>query len=784
MISSLQFTNIKGRKGDYVLSPVVAILGENASGKTSIVDALDYAMHGQVFHQSIGKTNAEIFKLCSSDEMVTTIALADGRKATRRLAKRGDKVSAIADGAIEFPAILRDANLYFSLSDKARIALVASLVKMDDAVGFSIPEILASVKNISLGEKNSEASEQAILAAYNELAHNIGNGVPLDWLAANIENVKTQIKHANAKRKTLTATNIGITLLQNADADQATASSLCETKLRDARRVLGVLQTESGRLAGLLAEAQRKQKRKDELAAIAKPSVDLDALKMNRHLQDAAVRTKRNQLSIREHNAQWLWGEVTKLQAQIAAAQDEMQRIVIRKEQLEAIKQPAVDALALNENQSLLAARIKELESLCSNRAITTELVASNIAQWTAQKDEQARIYKDAKSQIGALCAEAKAFLAHDKCPTCLAAGGGWKLVWESEQQKKIAVWQERMDAALVEGKQLSASITRAEEVLKTQRAGDLAMIEARRQHESITHTLVSNVIVLDAYRQAQGELAQKRIEQMTNVSAIQHLNELLVSAKSNYAQAKKQDDDLAELVAQLEAVDKEIEDANDSLKAWNEAQQELAKIGEVFVNAAAGAVATNNADIAAQMLVIADLEEKHKTVQLARADLRRQMEAATAADKAQSECDVLKAVKELLEKKQSDLVATAFASLLKVVNRFTSVVLPHEIVYHENECGYFKRGQFVSASTFSGVEELVMFVGLCVSLAAQSKERIVVIDEMTRAIGETKQRLVNQLLSLCKDGVIHQAIVVDGPCAIYNAIAANNADISIINVA
>jgi hypothetical protein len=135
------------------------------------------------------------------------------------------------------------------------------------------------------------------------------------------------------------------------------------------------------------------------------------------------------------------------------------------------------------------------------------------------------------------------------------------------------------------------------------------------------------------------------------------------------------------------------------------------------------------------------------------------------------------------LEERQATLVATAFKGLLKVVNRFTSTVIEKEVVYHEGECGYWRDGAFVSSTTFSGVEELVMYVGLCVSLASQSQNKVVVIDEMTRAIGESKRRILLRLLELVADGTIDQAIVADGPDDIYAATAKLNPELSVVKV-
>lgn len=131
MIKSIQFTNIKGRSARYDLNKVTVFIGENAAGKTAVLDAADWLMLG--YSPKVGKTNADVFKLSSGIYMEASLDVSDGRRVARRLERKGDKVSGSATGEVEFPAVLRDSSLYFGLSPRARVALVAGLVPPGDA---------------------------------------------------------------------------------------------------------------------------------------------------------------------------------------------------------------------------------------------------------------------------------------------------------------------------------------------------------------------------------------------------------------------------------------------------------------------------------------------------------------------------------------------------------------------------------------------------------------------------------------------------------------------------
>ena len=65
-ITRVEAENLKGRSFAYDLSPQVAIVGENFSGKTSIIDAIRLALIGYI--PELGKLPSATWQLSSGEQ--------------------------------------------------------------------------------------------------------------------------------------------------------------------------------------------------------------------------------------------------------------------------------------------------------------------------------------------------------------------------------------------------------------------------------------------------------------------------------------------------------------------------------------------------------------------------------------------------------------------------------------------------------------------------------------------------------------------------------------------
>ena len=92
MITSIRYTNIKGRSNAHALKAVNLVVGDNSSGKTALLDSLDIATIGYLARPQVGRTNSELFKLASGPYMEVEATLSDGRRNTVRLEKKRDQM--------------------------------------------------------------------------------------------------------------------------------------------------------------------------------------------------------------------------------------------------------------------------------------------------------------------------------------------------------------------------------------------------------------------------------------------------------------------------------------------------------------------------------------------------------------------------------------------------------------------------------------------------------------------------------------------------------------------
>jgi hypothetical protein len=767
VIKEISFTNIKNRSGKHQLAPVTLIVGDNRAGKTAVCEALDLGMIGRSI--KCGKQNADIFRLASGQTM--SVELSTGTASNSfSLSQNGDKVTRKESYGIEFPEVLRDSALYFSKSDAARVAMVASLVKVSENQAFSVPELLGGVKNIKL-EENTEASEKAILESYNALS-TLKAKEPLEWVAAAIDATKESLKRATATQKTMTGVTVGITVLQSQDADQAATATQSEGKLKAARVQLGQAQAEAGKWSEKQKQAQQDKATRDKLVAVVKPNFDehaiIDAGKVIATNIDAAKSLVASRTPTADQAV-----AVSQLQGQISALRKEHSGFTAeigvhsQTTKPDDVNEGALLGRAAALNQSVVA-----LKRMVSERKISTDTMAATIEGLKAERNKLAGVYSGQKTDLTRLQKELADFMACETCPTCMATGTAWKDAWKQQHDEKITAVEVALSETTEKGNNARVDIDRLEAALAKDRLQDLEIVNFEKDSADISATLTAYGQQKRTWENAQKQIAILKEKCAALSAGISDSVVAIAEAEIYLALYRSQDSALDQLAAQRDKNAADLETARTALKEWNEAQAKLQSFPEPDVDVVVAAKAM--ADVAVQIVQeeIARLEQQQKQVALARADLKRQIDAAKAAEVAGAQVAVLKATKDILEDKQAKLVESCFTPLLGVVNQFTSAIIPHPIVYElDKGLGYRDGGMFVSAASFSGAEELVTFMGLSVALAAVAKEKVVVLDECTRLIGKSKEKVLRRLVKLVAEGVIHQAIMVDGSTVEYGPI-------------
>lgn len=789
MINHLTIRNIKGvEHAEYDLTQLTVVTGANARGKTTICDACDWLTVGYSpklrSPDAKGVSNEKMFSLCSGSFMEASITTGKGvssRRIEKNVSRKGDvSYAATATNELEFPKILRDFNLYQSLSIDARVKYVSSLVTLSDATGFSIPELLAAVLNVNLGDSNSETSEVAKQSAHTILRE-LPVAEPLDWIALALSKIVENLKAAKQTRQRMTATGLAITQLKQQDDEQQQCGGAAETKLLAARTALGKLQEAIGSSGFAVNEQKRKEQRRTDIMAVQRPGGDLDASKKAQdELQTRIMRGKRH---IRERvtSTETLFGILTRLLSEREQVAKESQRHVALRIEFEKMPKPP-NVEAQNQRMAELEPRHLLWQKSINERPKTTFQLMEELASSNAKRDAKAEEWKSLKQQIAHATEEIREFNVETEkfmgeqacCPTCAAAGQEWKTRWKAGRDKELAVMQRdratlevKFDNAAIAGTGFKTECGKLELALIRFSADDKAAAEVEREINDLKLRLQVGATSQAAYSTAQKSIAECLDEERKLTDLAAELERRIAIAQTDYNTTKNQDDALSQLEQDHAAAQVKLDALTESFKEWTAAQAELATLADTDLVSAQATHTTNQDAVEKKKHEIRGFEEQKKSVDLARGDLKRQIDAEKAAAAAQSQCDVLKAVKELLESKQASLVETAFKSLLEIVNRFTSVLLP-PLEYRSGEIGYHKDGCWCSSATFSGAEELLTFVGLCVSLASRAEQKVVIIDEMSRLDDGVKSAFLNRLLELIKSGVIHQAIVCDVDCDAY----------------
>lgn len=111
-----------------------------------------------------------------------------------------------------------------------------------------------------------------------------------------------------------------------------------------------------------------------------------------------------------------------------------------------------------------------------------------------------------------------------------------------------------------------------------------------------------------------------------------------------------------------------------------------------------------------------------------------------------------MKLVKEKAANKQWD-------TFLATINDFTADLLKFRVEFEDGEMGYRDGKRWVSHETMSGMEQALVYMGLGVALAAKSKIKIVVMDEMGILDAMHEWKVIERMRALVEAGTISQFV-------------------------
>jgi hypothetical protein len=761
VITSLSATGLQDGDFTDMLSPVTIWTGANACGKTKRLSAIHLAARGEHPDPKIGSRNEGIMQLASGPML--HVEMEYRGPVSGRLVRTWTKTKTgyscdNKEPCEDFPSLLLDPKEYFSLSPAKQIELVASKVSVS-STAFTVAGLTAAIKNLKLDDgANTESSEKALASVCDRLRDIKVDDGPLPWLEAALKQVSDDLKAANATKKRMVGVTTGLEQLRAQDTDAETGTGTVERDLRQEREKLAGLEREQGTLTGRANAADKARSRRKALEAVQTPAgVDEAALVAVRDELAAKISAITKSVQERPVTVMELRGTLASCQAKQGAATQNITALNQRIARLEAMKAPA-SGQQDDKEYLRLKNLVTDLEESVKSRKNTTDQDADAAAELGYQKAQAASAYIESKSQIAAVHAEIKKFMAMQCCPTCMADGTEWKTKWHLTQLEKVKVLESKMDAATVNGTRLKKELEIALAAMQKKRGADVDLIQHQAALAATEQRIAAIAREQQQFAASREELAQVKRERDQQQAQADFSAAKIKEIQPSFDVYVVQDFELTYLRVDHGNALAKLESAAASLKDFKAAQQELASmpVAESHETLAAEQDALT-AKVTAAKQRISEFEARAREIAAFRGTLRSQMQAAAAATAVESEIAVLKAAGKLLQERQAALVEKAFKPLLAICNRFTSCVIPHELIYQDSKLGYMNKGTFVGSNTFNGAWSSVAYLGLATALCQDAKEKVVCFDELARLTSANKTKIVKRMLELLDAGIITQ---------------------------
>jgi hypothetical protein len=213
-ITRVEAKNLKGRSFTYDLSPEVAIVGENFTGKTSIIDAIRLALIGYI--PELGKLPKATAQLASGP-MEARVEFENNTFASINVADGKVLRSEPPPWVGEIP--LLNAAAYFGMTERERNEYVFRIAKTPEA--FTKSAIIADLERMSFEEEHSEAVEKAKASVIADLKTASEAESLQDWLVELIGPLQSWFTHHNARAKDTQGAIRLLTELKNRQENQA-----------------------------------------------------------------------------------------------------------------------------------------------------------------------------------------------------------------------------------------------------------------------------------------------------------------------------------------------------------------------------------------------------------------------------------------------------------------------------------------------------------------------------------------------------------------------------------
>lgn len=459
-ITGLEASGLKGGAVQHQLQRCVLITGPNFSGKTTRLDAIRFALLGNL--PDLGKTNQATWDLSSHTRMDAKVAFDDGSYAIRSLISEGGSIKQGREPIIplwlegkKLPML--DLDDYFNqMNDSERIQLIFTMMKMPDM--FTVDGILADLRNLTLEEntEQTEAAKTAIIGTCENVLRDKDHQ-PISKALTRLTRDKGTLKETFAywnKRKTDT---------------QGTLRVLSELKTRSGECSADTIQmcaAELARCNGELAAANERA------GALSQQQMEANRVALRRKQID-------NELTVTPVTDQ---AEIDRLLKAIAAINKTLKiKGDIAKQSVE---------------------KLREVEELHA-KADAADRAATDAEEQLEEFKAQADIVKQQR----------EALEAQTSCPHCHSKGKGWKANLDAGYESQLSELNGQITTIYTQSKALRKKHATADAAYhKVQNAYDARheLLNERHRHQQRLDAINAATAGATARRQALQEEASR----------------------------------------------------------------------------------------------------------------------------------------------------------------------------------------------------------------------------------------------------------------------------------
>lgn len=747
-LKKIAIAGVKGRNFTFDLKPITIVSGQNAAGKTAVMDSIRILLTGE---------NHRATKVIRIEGTIED----DAKELTlvREWKQRGKKVEAehqVPEGFEDAPRVLLDPRSYLGKTERERAKYIAGLVTIGEGSEMSGHEICEKLAAITFEETTKEN-----VTALNEIVHELReedeerheNSVPTpDWLDGLLKRWPATVKAAKDAVKQLTSFSTGQARLQVADNLSPTKN--VDAELAQANSFLGGLVEQLKRCfqdaKGHLGDFNEVAGRTVDTARVCRLMESQEAslnerLNTFRETAMAEADFKSLETAVKENVAHR--ASNTERLSNLRSSVAELEKKQRAQESLKTLFQTRSDVLANLERQSSgLAESVKTLES--------------EVAKPVEDRPNRTKECSDARSRAVESFHLTKHLLER----------------LQSDREKTVTMIVKEMryecPCCLNTGNSCNGAASRIAHMRDTLKAIYEQIEVATKNCELVKNDLDAATKELDkAEAEAQAGMKERNIR-TANVASLNTGKlklEQLDALRKEVADLKSRMDEGANVDAALSFAREKIKEVSDALAQIElletKYQQQSGKAQLVIeYEAALKAIAQGKAllgDIMKAQVSVVSLTDMQKRHAAAQQEEFRRDQANESLRVAEGKAQAVEAIGDKLREIQAELITRTFGGLLEVINQCTHGLIAEPISYHDGEIGRFVGGLWVPHGEFSGFEQAVTYMGVSAALAKDSPVRAVLIDDLIIS-PRNKYAFVTRAMALVKAGVVDQVFITD----------------------